>query len=681
MNRNIRNLFAALLLLVTSAVTFGAQRQAVLVDGFTQWNCGPCASWNPQEATILEAFTRDTVVAIKTHGWWPGANNDAFHLWNVAEATQRINYYGCNWVPWVMIDGIVDLSNVNATGLRNGVRTRYSTPSPCTIDNLVATTIGTNQVQVAGTINAEQDITGMRLMAVLITDMITYASAPGTNGETQFPEAFRDAYPNFNTGEVIAASPGSPYNFEATLNRDPSWDVENLTIIVIVQNNTTHEVLQANYTSVSQDYAFTFTSEEPAQNIVPTNGGNVNYTFYIDNIGLLQDTYTVSLDGEWPTGWTHTIEANGVPADPTSIDVTVQPQGTATVTVRVNPSGNAGNSSFSVNAASNGQPLFNFGHDYRLMSGLDILIVDGDGGDDYESYFEQAFDDANVAGVWGRWDTALDDLDISHLQGVDVVIWFTGDLWQETLTPLDQLNIQDYLDLGGKLFITGQGIGFDMRNDQFFTDYMHAAYQRNFPQGVSVTGSGLFQGLTFGLTGSNGANNQTRQSALHPRDEMAIPLCVYDQQYQGETFEAGLTVDNGTYRILYLAFGLEAVNSAATRADILGRGVTWLLTGLDAPQAPTATPTEFAVLQNFPNPFNPETTIPFTLPLRSDVTVKIHDLLGREVATLSQGVMDAGYHAVNFNASDLSSGVYFYTVKAVGGNENFSATRKLVLMK
>lgn len=670
------------LLILMNVFAFAAQRQSVVLEGFTQWNCPPCASWNPQELGVMNSMTRDTVVAIKTHVTWPPPNNDAFYLWNSTECTQRINYYSIGAVPTTILDGILEIPQSVAT-LRNSIRQRYTTPSPCTIDNLAASTSGPNQVQVFGTINAEQDITGMRLMVVLITDNVTYQAPPGSNGETSFPDAFRDAYPNFNTGEVIAASPGTPYQFEATLNRDPSWDVENLTVIALVQNNSTHEVLQANYTFVSQDYAFSFTSEEPQQNIVPTDGGNVNYTYYIDNVGLLQDTYTVDLAGNWPTGWTHTVEANGVPANPSSIDVTVPSQGTATITVRINPNGNGGNCAFAVSATSAGQPLFTASYDYRLMSGLDILIVDGDGGDDYETYYETAFNDAEIAGAWGRWDTALDALDISHLQGVDVVVWFTGDMWQETLTPLDQLNLQDYLDLGGKLFISGQGIGFDMRNDQFFIDYLHAQYNRNFPQGVSITGVNgwPFQTMSFDITGGTGANNQTRQTALHPRDAMAIPLFTYDQQYQGETFEAGLTVDNGTYRALYLGFGLEAISAAEDRAALLAAGINWLMTGLDAPEAPSATPAEFSLMQNFPNPFNPETTIPFSLPVRADVTVKIHDLLGREVATLTQGVMDAGYHTVNFNASDLSSGVYFYTVKAAGGNENFSATRKLVLMK
>ncbi|MCC6476664.1 T9SS type A sorting domain-containing protein [bacterium] len=75
-------------------------------------------------------------------------------------------------------------------------------------------------------------------------------------------------------------------------------------------------------------------------------------------------------------------------------------------------------------------------------------------------------------------------------------------------------------------------------------------------------------------------------------------------------------------------------------------------------------PSEFMLLQNYPNPFNASTTIEFLLPEVSDVTLTLHNLLGEEVATLSSGVMSAGVHRVNFDAGELSSGIYFYRLQA-----------------
>lgn len=91
----------------------------------------------------------------------------------------------------------------------------------------------------------------------------------------------------------------------------------------------------------------------------------------------------------------------------------------------------------------------------------------------------------------------------------------------------------------------------------------------------------------------------------------------------------------------------------------------------------TTAPTEFALKQNFPNPFNPSTQIKFSVPQTSNVKVLVTDLLGREVVTLVNDNLAAGNYSVNFNASELSSGIYFYTLIT----DNFKQSKKMILMK
>jgi len=85
----------------------------------------------------------------------------------------------------------------------------------------------------------------------------------------------------------------------------------------------------------------------------------------------------------------------------------------------------------------------------------------------------------------------------------------------------------------------------------------------------------------------------------------------------------------------------------------------------------------YALSQNYPNPFNPTTTISYSIPQNALVTLKVYDVLGSEVAELVNGQVEAGVHKVNFNAYNLNSGIYFYTIKA----GNFSETKKLMLVK
>jgi N-acetylmuramoyl-L-alanine amidase len=91
----------------------------------------------------------------------------------------------------------------------------------------------------------------------------------------------------------------------------------------------------------------------------------------------------------------------------------------------------------------------------------------------------------------------------------------------------------------------------------------------------------------------------------------------------------------------------------------------------------TVTPTEFSLQQNYPNPFNPSTQIKFSVPQTSDVKVIVTDLLGREVATIVNDNLAAGNYSVNFKASELSSGIYFYTLIT----DNFKQSKKMILMK
>lgn len=99
----------------------------------------------------------------------------------------------------------------------------------------------------------------------------------------------------------------------------------------------------------------------------------------------------------------------------------------------------------------------------------------------------------------------------------------------------------------------------------------------------------------------------------------------------------------------------------------------------------TAAPATFSLSQNYPNPFNPSTTIYYDLAANSFVTLKVYDLLGREVATLVDGQQDAGAHKSVFDGTRLASGVYFYRLQvqqASGVNGGaFTQTKKLVLIK
>jgi hypothetical protein len=106
---------------------------------------------------------------------------------------------------------------------------------------------------------------------------------------------------------------------------------------------------------------------------------------------------------------------------------------------------------------------------------------------------------------------------------------------------------------------------------------------------------------------------------------------------------------------------------------------TELSTSITGIEDEAGAPTEFALEQNYPNPFNPSTVISYSLPQSSFVTLKIYDIIGNEVATLVDKYKSAGFHNIGFsiNNLELSSGVYFYQLKA----GEFLSTKKMILVK
>jgi flagellar hook assembly protein FlgD len=111
-------------------------------------------------------------------------------------------------------------------------------------------------------------------------------------------------------------------------------------------------------------------------------------------------------------------------------------------------------------------------------------------------------------------------------------------------------------------------------------------------------------------------------------------------------------------------------------------GSNYIRTGVS--QAQSTIPNTYSLAQNYPNPFNPSTTIEYTLPIRSNVTIKIYSILGQEVATLINNEQSAGYYQTVWNASRLASGMYFLRISAQsvdGTQPSFTQVKKMLLMK
>ncbi|MFH1526604.1 MAG: lamin tail domain-containing protein, partial [Bacteroidota bacterium] len=127
---------------------------------------------------------------------------------------------------------------------------------------------------------------------------------------------------------------------------------------------------------------------------------------------------------------------------------------------------------------------------------------------------------------------------------------------------------------------------------------------------------------------------------------------------------------------------LQMIRDNANNAFILAKAEGWTDITVDVDDL-AGIPQTYDLAQNYPNPFNPSTTIRFALPFDSNVKIKVYNLLGQEVNTLLDNAKSAGYHELKWNASDLASGVYFYSIEAtaVDNSKSYNSVKKMMLLK
>jgi immune inhibitor A len=318
---------------------------------------------------------------------------------------------------------------------------------------------------------------------------------------------------------------------------------------------------------------------------------------------------------------------------------------------------------------------------YYVFGSPGLLLVDDDGGGQIDTFYANALRNLNRPYV--HWDIASMGTPVSQLSQFPCIIWFTGDSRTYDLSIDIVTGLINYLNAGGKLFITSQDFvqSLAARNSAcdsiLLKEYLKVGYLQMSSSYIvdGLTGT-PFTGSRYVTTGAGGAGNQISQDALVTEPGGTTFLVYYTGSYP-----AAVGASPGNYKALTVGFGIEGINGlhpqSRTREEFLDTVLSYLGLASSIDDIRLPLPKNMMLTQNYPNPFNASTTISYAITSPGLVCLDIFDVLGRLVATPVNVEQAAGNYQVIWNADEFGSGIYFYRLQA--GNRIES--RRMLLLK
>ncbi|MGH1362449.1 MAG: N-acetylmuramoyl-L-alanine amidase [Calditrichia bacterium] len=292
-------------------------------------------------------------------------------------------------------------------------------------------------------------------------------------------------------------------------------------------------------------------------------------------------------------------------------------------------------------------------------------------------------------------ETAVQNGDI-NLSEYEIVMYICGDdsRTDESLAAADQFRLLDYVRGGGKLFISGSEIGYDIdaspsAEQARYATLLKASYQGDLSGSNRVIGqtSSEFEGLDFryGEVSANDNYIEDYPDYLQAAGGGESILFYGNLRVAGVRFTGIYPNGTDVAQMLYLGFPFETTNLGADRTALMQRILTYFGQPTAIGDDLASLPETFSLEQNYPNPFNPETTLRFAVPADANgktVKLEIFNSLGQKVRTLvNQQLKPGAYQSVwdgrNGFGNQVASGIYLYRLSS----GSFSTSRKMILMK
>ncbi|MBI2429539.1 MAG: T9SS type A sorting domain-containing protein [Ignavibacteriales bacterium] len=279
-----------------------------------------------------------------------------------------------------------------------------------------------------------------------------------------------------------------------------------------------------------------------------------------------------------------------------------------------------------------------------------------------------------------------------NLANYDAVFWSFGDegSTDETFGAQEQSKAMAYLQQGGKLFAAGSEVGYDLdrssgpsQSDRdFFNNYLKADFAGDESGNYTINGkSGSFlEGVTFsyGDTIQGSPYVENFPDYFNAFGGSSVVAAYGNSLGAATAFTGTFAGGSAPGAVVLIGVPFETIHTKPNRDALMTKVLNYFGVATSVIDRNDGTiPEKFSLEQNYPNPFNPTTEIRYQISEVSMVTLKVYDMLGKELTTLVDEELTPGTYRVQWNAHGIASGIYFYRLTA----KDFSATKKLMLMK
>ncbi|MBK9226543.1 MAG: T9SS type A sorting domain-containing protein [Ignavibacteria bacterium] len=589
----------------------------VIVERFTSSTCPPCATYNPTLDAFLNATNVNDLISISYHMNWPAPGNDPMYLANPNDNNARRTNYNVNYIPNWKFDGVININGFGTGELQSSLAQRKDILSP--ISMIVKETRNGNTVNAVVEIYCESPVLNPNaiLHFVVLEKMVTYSFPPGTNGESNFADVMRKMLPSA-LGTPVTLLPGRKITVEYSYTISNAWVADQVRSVAFVQSSPL-EILNTGIPTLD----FNLISSPAYKTVAQGQNNSADFKAFIPSVAEAFNS-------------------------------------AVTFTAEVQPS----NAGITVNFP-NGNVISNFPDSVAFRVSSTAAVPVGE--------YKVVVTGTSATGV-------VHKTVVNYLVGKNYVI--IGPSRNNVSLVVDNVSYNT-----SRLFTWDLGSNHDLNAPSPQTFGNNRYVYRNWSNGGSQSQTVSIDVNTNSLTATYGA--QFRM--LGQLEPQGIPVTVngsgsyFDSaSAQNVTLSAQQVQFNGKtyYFNRWEGIGSGSYSGPNPTAEITVNAVIVQKAIFDTINVGISNynsliPSKYELYQNFPNPFNPTTSIRFDLPKSSFVSIAIYDMTGRQVTELVNTNLNAGAYEYNFNATSLSSGVYYYSINAA----NFSSTKRMMLIK